>query len=74
MMEKEGSDLIQMRQDLRCRNYSFGRKLLDWENILGLSQIALPCTASFWSTNTNDDEDDDLGGLIIVCQMSDDTC
>ena len=29
MMEKEGSDLIQMRQDLRCRNYSFGRKLLD---------------------------------------------
>ena len=28
MMEKEGSDLIQMRQDLRCRNYSFGRNFL----------------------------------------------
>ena len=34
--------------DLQSGNYSFRRKLLDWENILGLSQIALPCTASIW--------------------------
>ena len=74
MMEKEGSDLIQMRQDLRCRNYSFGRNFLIKEIFWDYLRLLCLAPPPFERPTLMMMMMMALLAMIAVCQISDDNC